>query len=76
MENLIFWIVTRVSACDYTVYVLDFLKCVFYKIDYWLLILSTSNLIFTACVACKDQVPNRQKIKFKNQVEKFCEIDI
>ena len=26
--------------------------------------LSISNLIFTACVACKIQVQNRQKIKF------------
>ena len=28
-----------------------------------------SNLIFTACVACKNPVRNRQKIKFKNQVQ-------
>ena len=32
--------------------------------------LSISNLIFTACVACKNPVRNRQKIKFKNQVQK------
>ena len=35
--------------------------------------MSISNLIFTACVACKNQVRNRQKIKFKNQ---FREIEI
>ena len=35
--------------------------------------LSTSNLIFSACVVCKNQVRNRQKIKFKNQ---FREIEI
>ena len=29
--------------------------------------MSISNLIFTACVACKNQVRDRQKIKFKNQ---------
>ena len=28
----------------------------------------TSNLIFAACVACKNPVQNRQKITFKNQV--------
>jgi hypothetical protein len=33
--------------------------------------LSISNLIFTACVACKIPVRNtRQKIKLKNQVQK------
>ena len=35
--------------------------------------LSISHLIFTACVACKNQVWNRQKIKFKNQ---FYEVEI
>jgi hypothetical protein len=30
-----------------------------------------SNLIFTACVACKNEVPNRKKIKFKNQVRRI-----
>ena len=35
--------------------------------------MSISNLIFTACVACKNQVQNRQEIKFKNQ---FREIEI
>ena len=34
---------------------------------------SISNLIFTACVPCKNPVQNRQKIKFKNQ---FREIEI
>ena len=34
---------------------------------------SISNLIFTACVTCKNQVQNRQKIKFRNQ---FREIEI
>ena len=33
-----------------------------YELDF----LSTSNLIFTACVACKNSVRNRQK----NQVQK------
>ena len=35
--------------------------------------LSISNLVFTACVACKNPVQNRQKIKLKNQ---FREIEI
>jgi hypothetical protein len=35
--------------------------------------LSISNLFFTACVACKNQVQNRQKIKLKNQ---FRELEI
>ena len=30
------------------------------ELDFW----SISNLIFTACVACKIQVRNRPKIKF------------
>ena len=33
----------------------------------------TSNLIFTACVACKNLIRNRQKINFKNQ---FRELEI
>ena len=45
------------------------MKSVFYEIDF----LSILNLVFTACVACKNQVQNRQKIKFKNQ---FREIEI
>ena len=32
-----------------------------------LIFFSSSNLIFTACVAGKNQVRNRQGIKFKNQ---------
>ena len=43
------------------------------KLIFLLGFLSISNLIFTACVACKNQVRNRRKIKFKN---KFCEIEI
>ena len=58
--------------------VLDFLESLFHEIDFWtwflnlifeLDFLSISNLISTACVACKNQVQNRQKIKFKNQVQ-------
>ena len=38
---------------------------------------SWMSLIFTACVARKNQVRNRQKIKFKNQVQnQFREIEI
>ena len=29
--------------------------------------MSISNLIFTGCVACKNQVRNRQKMELKNQ---------
>ena len=52
-----------------------FLKSLVHEIYFrtWFLtlyFLSISNLIFTACVACKNQVWNRQKIKFKNQVQK------
>ena len=43
-----------------------FLNLIF-EIDF----LSISNLIFTACVACTNPVRNRQKIKFKNQVQKL-----
>ena len=32
---------------------------------FYLNFLSISNLIFTACVACKNSVKNKQKIKFK-----------
>ena len=35
--------------------------------------LSISNLVFTACVACKNPVQNRQKIMFQNQV---CKLEI
>jgi hypothetical protein len=52
--------------------VLDFLKSLFHEI-FELDFLSISNLIFTACVACKNLVQNIQKIKFRNQ---FCKIEI
>ena len=42
----------------------------FTKLIFELDFLFISNLIFTVCVACKNQVQNRQKMKFKNQVQK------
>ena len=45
--------------------VLEFLKSVL-ELNFELAFLSISNLIFTASVACKNQVANRQK----NQVQK------
>ena len=54
-----------------------FLILYFPKLIFELDFLCISNLIFTACVACKNQVPNRQKIKFKNQVQnQFREIEV
>jgi hypothetical protein len=47
-----------------------FLKYLVHEIDFWTWFLSISNLIFTDCVACKNQVRKRQKIKFKNQVRR------
>ena len=57
------------TRCTPNLSVLDLKKILFHKIDF----LTISNLIFTACVACNNQIQNRQKIKFKNH---FCEIDI
>ena len=50
--------------------VLDFLKSVSHKIDFWTWFFVYFKLDSTACVVCKNQLPNRQKIKFKNQVQK------
>ena len=50
--------------------VLEFLKSVL-ELNFELAFLSISNLIFTASVACKNQVANRQKIKFKNQLREI-----
>ena len=47
----------RASTLDYTVSELDFLKIEFE-------ILCLMNLIFTACVACKNCVQSRTKINF------------
>ena len=67
--NLVCWIGSTAFISNITPYlsVLDFLKSLFHEIDFftWLF-----NLIFTACVACKAQVRNRQKIKLNNQVKK------
>ena len=52
---------------------LDFWNLYFMKLIFGLDFLSISNLIFTACVASKNQVRIKQKIKFKNQ---FHEIEI
>ena len=41
----------------------------FMKLIFELDILSISNLIFTAYVACKNQVQNRQKIKFISTIK-------
>ena len=60
---------TRISPPHYPpIYLyLIFLNLYFMKLIFELDFLCISNLIFTACVACKNQVPNgRQKIKFKN----------
>ena len=43
-----------------------FLISLVHEIDFWTWLL---KLIFTACGACKNPVRNRQKIKFKNQVQ-------
>ena len=43
------------------------------QIEWIWFFVNISYMIFTASVACKNQVPNRQKIKLKNQV---CEIKI
>ena len=51
--------------------VLDFLKSVFHEIDFLTWFFVYLKLDFTACVACKNQVPNRQKIKSKNQFRKI-----
>ena len=56
----------RITITSY-LSVLDFLKSIFHEIDFWTWFLSISNLMFTACVACKNEVP---KMKFKNQVQK------
>ena len=47
-----------------------FLKSLVHKLNFQLDFLSISNLIFPACVAFKNPVRNRQKIKFKNLVQK------
>ena len=46
-------------------------KSVFHEIDFLTWFFFISNLIFTACVACKNQVQNRQKIKFKKSRPKI-----
>ena len=52
---------------------LIFLNLYFKNFIFELHFLSISNLIFTACVACKNSVRKRQKIKCKNQ---FRELEI
>ena len=54
-----------VSICTWF-WNLYFMKLIF-ELDF----LSISNLIFTACVACKNPLRNRQKIKLNNQVRKL-----
>ena len=48
---------------------LNFWNLLFMNLIFELDFLLISNLIFTACVACKNPVRNRQKIKLKNQVQ-------
>ena len=50
--------------------VLDFWNLYFTKLIFELDFCLFQTWIFTACVACKNQVQNRQKIKSKNQVQK------
>ena len=47
-----------------------FFESAFYEIDFWTWFFVFYKLDFTVCVACKNQVPNRQKIKLKNWVKK------
>ena len=50
-----------------------FLKYLVHEIDFWTFWTWFFNLIFTACVTCKNSVRNRQKIKCMN---KFHELEI
>jgi hypothetical protein len=60
------------SICTYLIFLNLYLTKLIFELDF-VYLLCISHLIFTACVACKNQVPNWLKIKFKNQ---FREIEI